>query len=203
MTLINKAFAQQAKEEIIKHLRTQLEGKANSNTFNLKDSGITVTIRTTANPHTKLTKFEVYVFDRMVGSGEVKFDKKIQLEKSFVETLPDFIMTHLLGHIIDDSGTAEAIDNMLRGITSGIEVEHPFGMSIKFHSDDDHQVLMITKGKDVLYALEEAVNLNEGIGTDLFTPVEQLKYRINKVLAHYTIREDFGVEYDFGPGVQF
>lgn len=203
MTLINKAFAVQAKDEIIEHLTNQLKGKANSNTFSLKGSDIPVSIRTSANSHTKLTKFEVYVLDQMVGSGVTKFDRKIYLDKSFSDTLPDFIMGAILAHISVDSGAFEGIDNMLRGITSGKEVEHPFGMTIKFHSDDDHQVLMITKGKDVLYALEEAVNLDEGIGTDMFTPIEQLKHRINKVLTHYTTREDFTVEYEFEPSTQF
>lgn len=203
MTLINKTFAQQAKDQVIEHLAKQLSGKANSNFFNLKDSNIGVNIRTTANSHTKLTKYEIYVANQMVGSGTVKFDTKIILDKSMADTLAENIFAVLLTYISKESGAIEAVDNMLRGVTTSNEVEHPYGINIKFHTDDDHQVMMLTKGKEVLYALEEAVNLDQGIGTDLFTPIEQLKGRIGKVLRHYSEREDFAVEYEFEPTTQF
>lgn len=203
MTLINKAFCEEAKDQIVGHLVEQLKGTANSNFFNLKDSNIDVNIRTTPNSHTKLTKFEVYVANQMVGADTIKLGGKFFFDKSFIDNLGTNIFSVLLAHIVKDSGFNESIDNMLRGITTANEVESPYGVTIKFHTDDDHQVMLLTKGKEVLYALEEAVNLDEGVGTDLFTPIEQLKGRIGKVLRHYSQRDDFAVEYEFSSDAQF
>lgn len=203
MTLINKAFCDEAKDEIIFNLSKQLNGEANKNFFCIKDSQIDVSIRTSLNQHTKLVKFEVYVSNQMVGSGTHKSGGKIYLDKDFVDKLGENIFIVLINTIHKDSGVVEDIENMLRGVTTSNEVNHPYGVTIKFHTDDDHQVMLITKGKDTLYALEEAINLEEGVGPDLFTPVGQLKGRIMNVLRHVAGREDFTVEYEFTSTSQF
>lgn len=203
MSLINKAFCDEAKDEIISKLAKQLSGEANRDFFCIKDSQIDVNIRTSLNQHTKLIKFEVYVFNQMVGSGTHKSGGKVYLDKDFVDKLGENIFIVLINTIHKDSDVVEDIENMLRGVTISNEVCHPYGVTIKFHTGDDHQAMLITKGKDTLYALEEAINLEEGIGTDLFTPVEQLKGRIMNVLRHVAEREDFTVEYEFTSTSQF
>lgn len=113
----------------------------------------------------------------------------ISISKS--DTAKD-IAEFLIQLAIEKADEVDKIKDMYNGITTNIEYDSVIGLTVKFHCDVDSRRLMVAQTanpSNVLYALEEAVNSEMSIDSQLMTSSHSLQVRTLTLFADYLLAD--------------
>lgn len=113
----------------------------------------------------------------------------ISMSKS--DTAKD-IAAFLIQLAIEKADEVDKIQDMYNGITTNIEYDSVIGLTVKFHCDVDSRRLMIAQTanpNNVLYALEEAVNSEMSISSQLMTSSHSLQVRTLTLFTDYLLAD--------------
>lgn len=155
------------------------------------DEGAEITVYGDLNPHTKITAIKVMMFGNSVLTMSYKFDGKYKMPKETKELLTRNIIMNAVTHACQEEFFYDNLSNLLCGLTTEKVLVHPIGLEIKYSSEDDSQVFMASYNGKILFAREEAINVDQGIGHNLLTTDSDFVAIITKLVAHILESTDF------------
>lgn len=190
MTIINQKVAEMLVEIIEININKSLTSN-NVPVGHLMEGDTKVIVYSELNPHTKITSVRVKMFDSHVLTMSNRFDGKYKMSKETREQLARNIIMNAVTHVCQEEGFYDDLSNLLCGITAEKVLVHPIGLEIKYTSEDDSQVFMCQYNGKVLFAREEAINVDQGIGYNLFTTDSEFTAIVIKLVAHILESTDF------------
>lgn len=194
MTVLNKEFFKNLSDRVVKSVYGDRERTIDKLQIETAPDLHPVMVKFDYNEHTKLVKYTVTIDGNHLSTNCIHKDGGL---RSRLPEWEDGIASCFFQAIADKEDFTQSLANLLEGTTANKTLHHPIGLSVKFHKDDDSQVLLVEyKGKS-LYALEEAINLELGIGYECFTESEVLFERVSTVMCYLVDTGDYEFEYSF------
>lgn len=150
-----------------------------------------ITVYGDHNPHTKITAIKVMMFGNSVLTMSYKFEGKYKMPEDTKKLLTRNIINNAVIKACEEEFFYDNLSNLLCGLTAEKVIVHPVGLEIKYSSEDDSQVFMVQYNGKILFAREEAINLDQGIGHNLLTTDSDFVAIIIKLVAHVLESTDF------------
>lgn len=189
MTTINSAFF----EDCRKFLHEVTNESIRSGKLEVKGmipNGPAYKVIADMNKHTKIGKFRIELkygeTYKSIYGGEYRLgDKELKLNAIEVGEFYYYTRNGICNVINLETDFTEHLDNMLNGATHTTSVDHFTGVTVKYHSDDDSQRFMIGDSKRTFYALEEAIQIQDGFAFTAMASAADLKAKTMQVLKDY------------------
>lgn len=197
MTIINKVLFEALADKVVDQLVLDREEISQVITVDTPEEFPVIHVSFDYNPATKLRKTVVSLGGRIIMTTQDRMDQTLRRHPEERQCILTELEDGFFDIISNATEWRENLGNMLYGSTSVCSIVHPIGMNVNFHTDDDSRRMLITyKGKSI-YALEEAIGVDSGIGVDVLTPHLQLKDAVGKVLNHVIGSGEYEFEYNF------
>lgn len=189
MTTINSAFFDDCRQ-FLHEVANESINSGKLEVTGTVPNGPAYQVITDMNKHTKIGKYrinlkcgETYL---SIYSGEYRLgDKGPKLNAIEVGEFYHYTRNGICNIINFETGFNEDLDNMLNGATHTTSVDHFTGVTVKYHCDDDSQRFMIGDSKRTFYALEEAIQLQDGFAITTMTSAKDLKTKTMQILKDY------------------
>ncbi|EBY9764095.1 hypothetical protein D5W64_13360 [Salmonella enterica subsp. enterica serovar Saintpaul] len=196
MTIINRALFETLADKVIDQFVLDREEIDQVATIDTPEGFPVIQVSFNYNPSTKLRRTAVTFNGQVILTTQDRMDQKLRRQSDERQCVLTELEAGFFEIISSNIDWKENLGNMFYGHTSVWNIVHPIGMEVNIHNEDDSRRMLITyKGKS-LYALEEAIGIDFGIGVDVLTPHFRLKEIVTRVLKHIVGSSEYEFEFN-------
>lgn len=192
MIIINKDLFHKVADEMIKHAELLIKDTQVSPEFSYPGFNVKIDFIVNFNKHTKIGTILVKADSKYILITPFKSKEKLKVSPETKELMVSHIAELAFNHLIEKQDFHQKLMSTLESASPIIELPHPFGFSVKYNNDIDGQQFMISgpaPERVTLYALEDAVDMEQSIGSLCLASPKELVNKV-KCLEEYYILND-------------
>lgn len=185
---INKELFDKVATSVIKHIGIIAKNPSKSPRFEYPGLEIPFEFEVEFNPHSKIGVVVVNMGLETILTHSFKPGKQPLMPYEFIEALSIRIGKIISGNIMELTDFYLGLREILEGHSPLLEISHPFGFVVQYNNDVDGQQFMIKLSDElgtVLYALEDGINMDQGIGSICLATPDELVDKVKRVQQHF------------------